>query len=90
MMDPLTIEVLRGGLVESRHQVHAVIADAKGQVVEAWGDLDRLVFPRSSVKPIQALPLIETRAADHFTLSDAEIAAIIRFIRAAQVDGGVR
>lgn len=74
MMNPLTIEVLRGGLVESRHQVHAVIADANGQVVDAWGDLDRLVFPRSSVKPIQALPLIETRAADHFTLSDAEIA----------------
>ena len=37
MTDPLTIEVLRGGLVESRHQVHAVIADANGQVLDAWG-----------------------------------------------------
>ena len=76
MMDPLTIVVLRGGLVESRHRVHAVIADANGRVVDAWGDIDRLVFPRSSVKPIQALPLIETGAADHFTLSDAEIALV--------------
>ncbi len=71
MTDPLTIEVLRGGLVESRHQAHAVIADANGQVLDAWGDRGRLVFPRSSVKPVQALPLIE---ADHFTLSGAEIA----------------
>ncbi len=49
MTDPLTIEALRGGLVESRRQVHAVIADANGKVLDAWGDRDRLVFPRSSV-----------------------------------------
>lgn len=74
MRDPLTIEVLRGRLVESHHRVHAVIADADGRVLESWGDHDRLVFPRSAVKPIQALPLIETGAADHFELSEAEIA----------------
>lgn len=74
MRDPLTIEVLRGRLVESRHRVHAVITAADGRVLESWGDHNRLVFPRSAVKPIQALPLIETGAADHFELSEAEIA----------------
>jgi L-asparaginase II len=42
--------------------------------ISAWGDIDRLVFPRSAVKMIQALPLIETGAADRFALSDCEIA----------------
>ena len=74
MRDPLAIEVRRGRLVESRHRVHAVIADTDGRVLELWGDRDRLVFPRSTVKPMQALPLIETGAADQFKLSDAEIA----------------
>ncbi len=74
MRDPLTIEVLRGRLVESRHRIHAVIADADGRVLESWGDGNRLVFPRSTVKPIQALPLIEAGAADRFELSEAEIA----------------
>ena len=74
MREPLTVEVMRGELVESRHLVHGVIADADGQVVESWGEPDRLVFPRSSIKPIQALPLIETGAADHFDLLEAEIA----------------
>ena len=74
MRDPLTIEVRRGCLVESHHRVHAVIADADGRVLESWGNHDRPVFPRSTVKPMQALPLIETGAADRFELSDAEIA----------------
>ncbi len=47
MTDPLTIEVLRGGLVESRHQAHAVIADANGQVLDASGGrgLGQIVGP---------------------------------------------
>ncbi len=74
MRDPLAIEVRRGRLVESHHRVHAVIADADGRVLESWGERNRPVFPRSTVKPIQALPLIETGAADRFELSDTEIA----------------
>ena len=74
MRGPLAIEVRRGRLVESHHRVHAVIADTDGRVLESWGDRDRPVFPRSTVKPMQALPLIETGAADQFKLSDAEIA----------------
>jgi L-asparaginase II len=76
MTDPVTIEVLRGGLVESRHQFHAVIADANGQVPDAWGDRDRLVFPRSSVKPIHALPLIET-GEDKTIMSSCPIAILM-------------
>ena len=65
------VEVTRGGMVESVHRGAAVVADARG-VVEAWGDPARVIFPRSSCKMIQALPLVESGAADG--LSDRHLA----------------
>jgi L-asparaginase II len=59
----LVIEVTRGGYVESRHQVIAVICDAKGKRHSQWGNVDQQVFPRSSNKPLQALPLMISGAA---------------------------
>ena len=56
------IELWRGGMLESRHLGHAVICDARG-IVEAWGDPEAVIFPRSSCKMLQALPLIESGAA---------------------------
>lgn len=70
----ITVEVTRGDLVESRHACLAVVADASGVVQESWGDADREIYPRSAIKPIQALPLIETGAADAFGLSEPEVA----------------
>ncbi|MCB1390930.1 MAG: asparaginase [Rhodobacteraceae bacterium] len=55
------IDLWRGDLLESRHLGHAVICDAQG-VVEAWGDPGAVIFPRSSCKMIQALPLLESGA----------------------------
>ena len=55
-------EVLRGDRVESRHRGHAIVCDARGGVVAAWGDPDAVVFPRSSCKMLQALPLVESGA----------------------------
>lgn len=66
-------ELWRGGLLESQHLGHAVICDAKG-VVEAWGNPAAVIFPRSSAKMIQALPLIESGAADARGLSVAHLA----------------
>ena len=66
-------ELWRGGLLESRHLGLAVICDAKG-VVEAWGDPATVIFPRSSCKMIQALPLIESGAAEAAGLTDAHLA----------------
>jgi L-asparaginase II len=67
------VELWRGGLLESTHAGHAVICDASG-VVEAWGDPAAVIFPRSSCKMIQALPLVETGAADAVGLTDAHLA----------------
>ncbi|MGR3651711.1 MAG: asparaginase, partial [Roseovarius sp.] len=48
-------EVWRGPRPESVHLGHAVICDAGGDIVEAWGNPDEVVLPRSSAKMIQAL-----------------------------------
>ncbi len=67
------IELWRGGLRESAHLGHAVICDGKG-IVEAWGDPGAVIFPRSSCKMIQALPLVDSGAADAAGLSSEELA----------------
>lgn len=38
------------------------------------GDVEALVFPRSSLKPFQAIPLVESGAAARFAMSDQELA----------------
>jgi L-asparaginase II len=57
------VELWRGGLLESAHAGHAVIW-GPGGIEATWGDPSTVIFPRSSCKMIQALPLIETGAAD--------------------------
>lgn len=71
---PVAIEVCRGGRVESRHRVAVVVADAGGGIRLVRGDPDLRVFPRSAVKPIQAIPLIESGAADALHLDATELA----------------
>ena len=58
------IEVWRGDLVECVHQGHVVVAGADGEIVQSWGDPAAVIYPRSAFKMIQALPLIESGAAD--------------------------
>lgn len=72
--DPIWIEVTRGDRVESRHRVSAVVVDTEGRVVYRAGDPAAAVFPRSAIKPIQALALIESGAAEAQGCSDREIA----------------
>mgnify|MGYP002529290883 CR=1 FL=1 len=72
--NPLTIEFTRGDMVETRHFGACVVIDADGGILHAWGDQDRVVYPRSAIKPLQTLALIETGAADAYRLPDAEVA----------------
>ena len=72
--DPILVEVTRGSLVESGHRGAIAVADADGRLLLALGDVARPVFPRSAVKAMQAIPLIESGAADAFGLGEAELA----------------
>lgn len=68
------VELWRGGMRESVHSGHAVICDASGGIVEAWGDPAAVIFPRSSCKMLQALPLLESGAAEAHGLTDRQVA----------------
>jgi L-asparaginase II len=77
MSNPILVEVTRGQSVESRHAGAYVVMDGDGKVVVSAGEVGQPVFPRSAVKAFQALPLLETGAADHLGFSDAELALAI-------------
>lgn len=68
------VELWRGAFRESVHSGHAVICDPDGEIVQAWGDPDLVILPRSSTKMIQALPLVESGAADLFGLTQEQLA----------------
>lgn len=59
MTDPLVVEVTRNGFVESIHYGVVVVLDPSGSVLDAWGDVDAPMFPRSSLKPLQTLALLD-------------------------------
>jgi len=79
MTDPVLVEVTRGACllqarVESFHIGAAVAIDASGAIAFQAGDIDRPIYPRSAVKALQQLPLVESGAADKLGLTDDEIA----------------
>jgi L-asparaginase II len=74
MANPVLVEVTRGGVVESVHAGAAILVDADLEVVAQWGDVDRPVFPRSALKPLQALAFVESGAADGAGLDDRHLA----------------
>mgnify|MGYP001281266085 CR=1 FL=1 len=74
MSNPILVEVLRGTLVESRHRGAVAVADADGAAVLAVGDVATPIFPRSAVKALQAVALVETGAADRYGFGDEELA----------------
>ena len=74
MATPIAVEVWRGDRVESRHRVRCCVADAAGRPVLAIGDVAEPIFPRSALKPFQALALVESSAAEAYGVSDAELA----------------
>ncbi len=76
MANPVLVEVLRGERVESRHRGAVAVEGPDGRLAFALGDVYRPIFPRSAIKAIQCLPLIETGAAERFGFGAAEIALV--------------
>lgn len=74
MSNPVLVEVTRGGRVESRHRGTAIVVDAAGNKLLALGDSEAPIFPRSAVKAMQAMVLVESGAADSLGFGDKELA----------------
>jgi L-asparaginase II len=71
---PIMVEITRGDIVESLHRGRAAVVNREGDVILSWGDIEAPVYPRSAIKPLQAIPLIESGAAEACGASDIEIA----------------
>jgi L-asparaginase II len=74
MANPVLVEVTRSDRVESEHRGAIAVCDASGGLKLVVGDVEAPVYPRSSLKPIQAIPLIESGAVAMFGLGSEEIA----------------
>jgi L-asparaginase II len=74
MRNPVLIELTRGALVESVHAGAVAVSRAGGEVVASIGDVAAPVFPRSAIKPLQALPFVESGAVDRLGFGAPEIA----------------
>jgi L-asparaginase len=73
---PITVNLLREGIVESVHTCQVAIADARGRILSAAGDPTTTIFARSALKPIQAIAVAATGVLEHFDLSEADLAII--------------
>jgi len=71
---PLTVDgavevarIERSGLIESRHLGAAAVVDASGRVLRAVGDVHATIYPRSALKPLQSIAMLElgARFADY-------------------------
>ena len=72
--DPVLIEVTRGDLVESRHRGAVAVSTPAGDLLFECGDAKSAIYPRSAIKLLQALPLVESGAADRFGFGNRELA----------------
>ncbi len=100
MSNPVLVEVTRGSLVESRHRGAVAVVDADGASALALGEVGAPIYPRSAIKALQALLLVESGAADRFGLGEEElalacashggepghVAGVERMLRAARLD----
>jgi L-asparaginase len=70
----LEVQLLREGIVESRHQAEAVVCDERGRVLSVAGSAESTTFARSSLKPFQALAVTSSGVLERYGLSDRDLA----------------
>jgi L-asparaginase II len=70
------VEVTRGRIVESLHFGAITVVDASGKLVASVGNPETLTYLRSSAKPIQVLPFVESGGAEHYGITDRELAVM--------------
>jgi L-asparaginase II len=76
MMSEMLVKVYRGKTIESIHLGSVVVADSSGKLIYRVGDPNFVTFLRSSAKPFQTIPVVESGVAEAFGFSQREIAII--------------
>jgi len=68
------LHIIRDPLVECTHRGHVAVWRHGDGLVAGWGDVTGRILPRSAMKMMQALPLVESGAADAAGLSEVRLA----------------
>lgn len=74
MREPIIVEEYRGDEIENIHQGVICVINEKGELVYAKGDIERHVFYRSAMKPIQAIPIFLTDVLKKHKITPEEAA----------------
>jgi L-asparaginase II len=74
MENPILVKVFRGGVLESFHRGSVCVVNQHNEIIFQLGNSDQICYPRSALKLIQALPLIELGGIEKFGFTPAEIA----------------
>ncbi len=72
----LSVRLLREGIIESVHDVQAVVCDSRGRVLSVAGDAEHPTFIRSALKPFQALAVTGSGVLERFGLTDRDLAVM--------------
>jgi len=64
----------RGNNIEAIHYATIVVVDARGRITHALGDPEQPFMTRSSIKPFQVLPLLNSGAADRYGFTSRQLA----------------
>jgi len=75
-MSEILIQRSRGPVVECVHYGDVAVIDPEARIVAQCGNPDTYTYFRSSAKPIQALNLLLSGAAERFGIQDRELAVI--------------
>ena len=70
------VELTRGGIVECVHFGAMAVVDSAGNLLASLGDPKLVTFPRSSMKPLQAIPFVEDGGPEHFVFTEEELAIL--------------
>jgi len=68
------VKATRDELTDRRHRGHVAVVNVDGEILYSAGDPHHRTYMRSSAKPLQAMPVIETGAASAFGLEVREVA----------------
>jgi len=72
-LSTVVVELRRANLVENLYRGDIAVVDAQGRLLFSTGDSGKVTYWRSAAKPIQALPLLTSGAADAFGFTDSEL-----------------
>ncbi|XTZ12935.1 MAG: asparaginase, partial [cyanobacterium endosymbiont of Rhopalodia inflata] len=72
----LEVHLLREGIVESTHQVEAMVCDARGRLLLVAGNSETTAFVRSALKPFQSIAVVTTGTLERYELNDKDLAVI--------------